>query len=293
MLSLLLVLAVAWLAGGCGGSAEPEEPGEANLTLGYTRWEESVALSSLTKVLLEEELGYGSVTLERTGAPEVFREVAGGGLDAFQGVWVPGHEDYLEEVDGEVELLGPWLAGTTRASLAAPAYMGVESVEQLGSTGAARILGVEPGAAATVDGSLHETLSRYPLEKDVYPDAPAMLREVERLYGAREPFFFTAWSPHRMNLEYEFDYLVDPNDVLGDMPEPSRIHPIVRTGLGEQDPVAYLLIDVLQLTDHQVSSLELEIHNAANPTEGARSWAEKNGRLVGEWLALVEDRTRD
>ena len=284
----LILLAAGLLAAGCGGSAESVE---TDLMLGYTSWDESVAVSNLTKVLLEEELDYGNVTLKRADAPEIFQGVADGGLDAFQGVWIPRHESYLAELDGNVELLGPWLAGATRASLAAPAYMDVESIEQLGSSGARRILGVKPGASPAVGESLYGALSRYPLEQDIHPDATSMLREVDALYKEQRPFFFVAWAPHWMNLEYEFDYLVDPEGVLGDMPEPSRFHPVTRTGLEEQNPLAYALIDTLKLTDYQLSSLELEIHNAASPARGVRAWVRKNEGLVGGWIRAVEDRT--
>src|SRR5215210_512589 len=54
LLAVLLVLAVGVLAAGCSGlGSEGKE-----ITLGYIGWDESVAVSTLTKVLLEEELGY-------------------------------------------------------------------------------------------------------------------------------------------------------------------------------------------------------------------------------------------
>ena len=61
---LLVVLAVGTLAVGCGGLGAGS--GGKELTLGYIAWDENVAISSLTKVLLEEELGYERVELQRT-----------------------------------------------------------------------------------------------------------------------------------------------------------------------------------------------------------------------------------
>ena len=53
---LLLVLVVGTLATGCSGLGAVS--GGQQLTLGYIDWDENVAVSTLTKVLLEEKLGY-------------------------------------------------------------------------------------------------------------------------------------------------------------------------------------------------------------------------------------------
>jgi hypothetical protein len=93
--------------------------GGKELMLGYIGWDENVAVSSLTKVLLEEELGY-RVELQRTNVAvvkQVFQGVAEGNLDAFQDVWMPNQKKYLREVGKDVEHLDPWFEGkTTRRS---------------------------------------------------------------------------------------------------------------------------------------------------------------------------------
>jgi glycine betaine/proline transport system substrate-binding protein len=62
LLNLLLILTVGVLAVGCGGLGAVS--GGKELTLGYIGWDENVAVSTLTKVLLEEELGYEKVELQ-------------------------------------------------------------------------------------------------------------------------------------------------------------------------------------------------------------------------------------
>jgi glycine betaine/proline transport system substrate-binding protein len=53
---VIFPLVMATLVAGCaGGSLEKE------LTIGATSWDESVAISNLTKALLNDELGYDSV----------------------------------------------------------------------------------------------------------------------------------------------------------------------------------------------------------------------------------------
>lgn len=289
LLVLSSTFASVILVTGCGNPPVDSNRSEG-LTLGNVEWDENVAISSLTKVLLEEELGYDDVGLEPSAPDSVFQDVASGELDAFQDVWMPNHEDRLEVVEGEVELLKSWMIGTTRASLAAPVYMDVRSVGQLGDTGAEKIFGVEPDAAPVGEIS-SEALDALPLEPDfTYPSATAMLDEVKPLYENEEPFIFMAWSPHWMNREYEFNYLEDPDGVLGDLTKPSRLQTIVRADLEREDPLAYALLDTLLLTNHQVDAMELEIREAGDPLEGARAWIEENEELVDTWTETAKAR---
>lgn len=88
MAAAALCVAVVALAGACGGEAE-----DRTLTLGYLEWDENVAVSNLTKVLLEEELGYDKVELKKTDLGPIFDEVATGEVDGFQDVWLPNHDE--------------------------------------------------------------------------------------------------------------------------------------------------------------------------------------------------------
>ena len=75
--SLVLLIAGA-LGAGCGFG------GGGDLTLGYLGWDENVANSYLTKVLLEEELGYENVELKLADdVGLVYRDLIEGETDAF------------------------------------------------------------------------------------------------------------------------------------------------------------------------------------------------------------------
>jgi glycine betaine/proline transport system substrate-binding protein len=290
--ALLLAVVTGLLAAGCGdeGSANPARPSGERLVIGYVEWNESVAVSNLTKVLLED-LGYERVELRR-GEPEaIIQGVASGDLDAFQGVWMPDHEALLKGLMGdEVALLNPWLIGTTRSSLAAPAYMGVRSLEELENAGVQKMIGVEPGAAPV---DLPTLPSRYSLERDLYQNTSAMLSEVDRLYEAKRPFVFLAYSPHWMNEEYEFDYIEDPNGVLGDLTQPAWLQMVVRKDLREEDPLAYAALEVILLPEHQIHNLELTIRDAKSPQEGAKAWARDNDELLQDWIEVAKARSQN
>ena len=294
-----MALAAFALAVGCGGGGGGGGGGQAGgneLTLGVAGgWTENEAVSNLSKIVMEEELGYDEVTVETADLGLVFQGVANGDYDAFQDVWMPNHSVQMEEVGDEVEQLDPWFKGTTKFSIAVPTYVKTEngeevtSIAQLNQTPIEQIIGIEPGAII-MTAIPDYTIPEYGLEQElVESSTQGMLAEVEKRYNAQEPFAFIAWSPHWMNTRFDFNYLEDPKKTLkneqGDLlTEPSEISSIVRADLQEDDPVAYAFLDELTLTEQQVNELEDEIVKAGDPIEGSRAWLEDNRDVVQPWV---------
>src|SRR5215218_11126845 len=136
---LAAVLGVLALTG-CGGPTHDEV-----LLLANMGWDENVAVSNLTKVLLEDELDYESVEIRTSQDLNLtYRDVASGELAAFQDVWLPNQKALLDQVAEDVEHLDPWFLGETKQGMAVPAYMDVRSIDQLNDTDAEFILGIEP-----------------------------------------------------------------------------------------------------------------------------------------------------
>jgi|SRR5215208_223169 len=286
MVKRLLVLVVAFTVaafvagcgGGGGGSAQSENK---TLILGNIGWTENEAISSLTKVVLEEDLGYKEVELKVLDVGLTFEGVAGGDLQAFQDVWMPNHKDYIAKVENDVEHLNPWYEGQTSFGLAVPDYMAdVKSIADLNQSGAERIIGIEPGAVISEK-----------IEKNVIPDynlnlehepssTAAMLAEVNRLYKAKEPFVFPPWCPHPMCSQYDFHYLEDPKNSLGNLDQPAKISAIVNEDLESDDPVAYTFIKEIRLNQEELISLENEITKAGDSAKGSKAWLEDNHDVV-------------
>ena len=302
MVKRLLVLVVAFTVaafvagcgGGGGGSAESENK---TLILGNIGWTENVAVSNLTKVVLEEDLGYQEVELKTLDVGVLFEGVAGGDLHAFQDVWMPNHAQLMSEVEGDVEHLDPWYEGETTFGLAVPSYMtGVNSIEDLNQSGAERIIGIEPGAVITTKIE-ENVIPDYNLTLEHEPSSTAaMLAEVERLYNDEEPFVFPPWCPHPMCGEvsgwqgqspsdlggmYDFRYLEDPQNSLGNLDQPAKISAIVNEDLPNEDPVAYAFLNNLRLSEEELISLETEISDAGDDAiKGTNAWLENNHDVV-------------
>lgn len=285
-LLVLASLVVGAVAVGCSGVGASESK---ELKLGVLPWDENVAISSLTKVVLEEDLGYDSVEFQNLKVPEVFAGVGSGELDAFQDVWLPNHDRELEQIRDDVDQLPPWYEGETEFGIAVPYYMDeVKSIADLDKAGTGMIIGLEP------DSPFHtqiknKVIPAYDLDvKLVESSTPTMLSELEEAYEMREPIVFLGWSPHWMNTRYRFRYLEDPKDAQGKFNDPSELSSIVREGLKDDDPVAYEFLSAISLSEGQVNELESEINEAGDPTEGARNWVGGNRDIVQPWIEAAE-----
>jgi glycine betaine/proline transport system substrate-binding protein len=285
---LLLVLVVGALATGCSGLGAVS--GGKQLTLGYIDWDENVAVSTLTKVLLEEKLSY-EVELQRSDEAvlkQVYTGVAGGELDAFQDVWIPNQKAYLSEVEDEVEHLDPWFDGKTEQGIAVPYYMEVRSLSKLDHAGTDMINGIEPGSAVMPQIE-DKVIPGYHLEmKLVESSTSAMLSELDKAYKLREPIVFFGWSPHWMNTRYDFRYLKDPSDLQGRFNDSAEISSIVKENLSEDDPAAYELIKSISLSKDEVNQMEDDINEAGDPEAGIKAWLKDNRSVVQPWIDAAE-----
>ncbi len=281
-LAFLLIL-VGILAAGCGGGGGGS-PENSRITLGDIGWDESAAVANLTKVLLEEEVGYEEVELQTLDVALLFEGVGNGELDAFQDVWLPNHQRFLNEQGDNVVQVGEWYQGQTSFGIAVPSYMDIDSLEELNDSAVNEIFGIEPGAVI-MQKIPDSVIPAYDLEQElVESSTPGMLSEIENLYENQEEFAFVAWSPHWMNQRYDYKYLEDPLDAQEELDEPAQLSTIVNEDFPEDQPVAYAFMQALTLDEEQLNDLEATINEVGDPLEGARQWAEENPDIVDPWV---------
>ena len=284
--SLVLVWAGA-MGVGCGFG------GGRGLTLGYLDWNENVASATLTKVLLEDDVGYDRVELKLADdVGLIYDDLIEGETDAFQDAWMPNHQQYVAEGEGELEVLRkPWYVGKTKYGIAVPDYMkSVTTISDLDHSGTDMIMGLEPGTVL-MERIASDVIPRYHLSTElVEGSTPAMLAELEQSYDMQEPFVFLAWKPHWMNRTYHFHYLSDPKNAMGPFDDPQTIHTVARKGLADDEPAAYALISHVRLDEDQVAGLEISINDAPSPEAGVRRWLKKDEHreLVRPWVEAAK-----
>jgi glycine betaine/proline transport system substrate-binding protein len=76
---------------------------------------------------------------------------------------------------------------------------------------------------------------------------------------------------------------------MGPTSDPAECSTKVRGGLRQEDPVAYVLIDALELTEGQIEGLEYAINKEDNPVAGARRWASENREVVRPWIEAARN----
>lgn len=87
----------------CKNVTHDEE--ERKIRMVYTEWSESIAITHLAAVLLEEEMDY-SVELKLTDVASAYQEVAEGKADIFADAWLPEtHKHYFNMYRGKLETI--------------------------------------------------------------------------------------------------------------------------------------------------------------------------------------------
>src|SRR5215217_2428805 len=291
LLTMALGLVVAVVLVGCGesGGGGSADNSSKTLTLGIAAgWTENVAVSNLTKVIFEEDLGYKEVEAKTLDLGLVFEGVAGGDLQAFQDVWMPNHQDLMAEVGDDVEHLPPWYEGQTTFGMAVPTYMtDTKSIADLNGSGAKEIIGIDPGAVISQTVP-EEVIPAYNLELEYKPTSTAaMLSEAQRLYDDKEPFAFVPWCPSThcdeepVNWTVDWRYLEDPKNALGNLDQPAKISSIINEDLPDDDPVAYAFLKEFRMNQSELISLEKEIEKAGDDAiKGSNAWLEDNHDVV-------------
>lgn len=280
-------LAGAGLMGlaGCGSAGSGSSSSSKSLTLGSIGWTENIAVSNLTKVIFEDDMGYEEVEVQ--GPLELgllFQGVAKGDLHAFQDVWLPNHKTFINkpQLKNDLELLDPWYQGQTAYGLTAPTYMGVKSIADLTDVDTDEIIGIEP-SATFMPQIENEVIPAYNLDMKLVTSSTAgMLSELQKAYGNEEPIVFTGWSPHWMNEEYDFVYLEDPKNAQASWDDPARISCVVNADLKGDDPAAYAFLKALSLDEKQVNEMGVAMKEAGTGKEaqGIRNWYKDNRDAV-------------
>lgn len=275
------ILAMGALVG-CGNNGEKKES-KGKVNLGYVNWAEGVAMTNLTKLILEEKMGY-EVEMKLGEAGMVYTSLAGGDMDAYIDAWLPTtHKDYVAKYKDKLEDLGENYENA-KLGLAVPTYMDINSLEDLNKIKDQldkKITGIEPGA-----GLMKATLGvieGYDLDLDLVEGSEAsMLAMLKKAYDAKKPIVVTAWSPHWMFSRWDLKYLEDTKGYFG---EAENIHTVTRKGFSEDMPEVAEFLKNFKMNDDQLGSLMADIQNSdKEPLEVAREWMNKNEELVNSWI---------
>lgn len=279
---LLLIVMMVAVISGCSSVNN-------KVKLAYVAWDSEIASTYVVREVLKTKLGVNVEMLQVDAGP-MWAGLADGGVDAMVAAWLPStHIAYLEKYGADIEDLGPNLQGT-KVGLAVPAYMDINSIEDLKNSDLAssmknRIIGIEPGAGimTTTEKAMEEyDLSDYTLLES---SSAAMTKELQKAYNNNENIVFTAWTPHWMFANMDLKYLEDPKGAYG---ADEQIHTMVRKGLKDDMPIVYKFLDQFEWTAEDMAKVMVEVQGGKSAEEAAKTWVENNADKVNTWLAGIE-----
>lgn len=276
-----IFIMVVFLLLGCNSKNEPEE--NKNISILYADWAGTVALTNVTKAVLEQKMGY-NVTLTEATVNDIYPALARGEYDFFMGAWLPKtHERYLYHYDYKIRNVGPNYHGA-QTGLAVPDYLPIKSITELNEYKeqfGGRITAIEAGAG--IVNNSEEAKRVYHLDFSISTSSTqSMLQQLDNAIKRNEWIVVTGWRPHWMFSRYNLKFLDDPQQIYGTV---ESINTVTRKGLRQSNPKLYKFLRNVSLNHSEMQSLIDDIHYLpGNPYQAAKNWAEKNNDVVSKWL---------
>ena len=280
-IGLMMILAA------CGGSEESDSSGNKDtkeVNLAYVEWDTEIASTNVIGKVLEN-LGY-DVTLTPLDNAIMWEAISKGEADAMVAGWLPNtHAPQFEKYKENLDHAGVNLEGAT-VGLVVPAYMDVDSIEDLKDEANQTITAIEPGSGhvAATEKVLkeYENLASWKLEPS---SSGAMVVALEQAIKNEEEIVVTGWNPHWKFARYDLKYLEDTKNIYGGE---ETINTFTRKGLKEEMPEVYSVLANFYWSGEDLDPIMLEIADGTDPETAAENWIAENEDIVAEWTKDVE-----
>lgn len=257
---------------------------DKKVELAYVEWACATSAANVTKVVLEDKLGY-EVEILPVSAAAMWQAVATGDVDGFTCAWLPTtHGHYLEKVKDKVVNLG---ANTDGAGigLVVPKYVTIDSIDQLNDHADkfdGKIIGIDPGAGLM--SKTEKALEAYNLDKFQLMEGSGatMTAELSNRIKDNKWVVVTGWTPHWKFARWDLKYLKDPKNIYGGK---EYIGTIVRKGLDKDKPDVYKFLDNFKWTLAEIGQvMAWNAEKGADPYKNAKKWVKENPDKVDAWL---------
>ena len=280
--SLLIIgLIGVFLTTGLAGNVWAKEK---TAELAYVEWSCATASVHVVIAVLNEKMGYDAEATP-VSAAAMWQATASGDVDGFTTAWLPTtHGHYYDKVKDDVVNLGHNCTGT-RIGLVVPTYVTIDSITELNAHADkfdGQITGIDPGAG--IMSKTEEAIEKYGMsDMTLMEGSGAMMTAVLKdKIRNNEWVVVTGWTPHWKFGRWDLKYLEDPKGIYGGE---EYIDTVVRSGLKEDDPDLYALLDNFEwgLADiHEVMNMNTQ--SGTTPYENAVKWVNANEDKVNAWL---------
>lgn len=277
--SILIALVIGVIAS-CGKTEDDKK-----VTIAYVNWAEGVAMTQLSKVLLEKE-GY-TVVLKNADVAPVFAAVAGGDADVFLDTWMPvTHKEYLDKFGANLEVLGTNFKNA-RIGFVVPEYVKISSIEDLNTNAKlfnGKIVGIDAGAG--IMNKAEQAIKDYDLKLELQSSSEAaMLAVLKKSIDAKEPIVITGWAPHYIFSTYKLKFLNDPKAVFGAV---ESIQTVANKHFVAAKPKVAEFFRNFQLDEAELGSLMAALENNTNEKVAVVEWLAKHQELEMQLRSFIK-----
>ncbi|WP_347487914.1 glycine betaine ABC transporter substrate-binding protein [Desulfoscipio sp. XC116] len=143
-----------------------------------------------------------------------------------------------------------------------------------------KIVGIEPGAG--IMSATEKAVEEYGLDYQLQDSSSAaMAASLQKAINNKEWIVVTGWTPHWKFAKWDLKYLDDPKKVYGGE---EHVATIVRTGLKDDMPEVYAMLDNFYWTPADMEAVMLDIQDGMTPDEAADQWIRDNQEEVNKWI---------
>ena len=164
-----------------------------------------------------------------------------------------------------------------------PTYVTIDSIDEMNDVVDqfdGKITGIEPGAG--IMQNTEEAIEAYDLDYELVPSSSAgMAAELSKAYPDEEWIVVTGWTPHWKFARFDLKYLEDPLGIYGGE---EYIGTLARTGLKEDMPEAYGILERFYWTPADMEEVMLAIEDGTPDEEAAQAWVDAHPDQVAEWI---------
>ncbi len=307
----LVLMAGVWATGG----AQSALPGEGKtFVLGYGMWSADNPSLHVTKVLLEDELGY-DVEIAELSTQALYPSIASGQVHAFTHAWFPNQQYLVDRYKNDLEIVGLHYDDSFTATII-PTWVAeeydIKDMDDLfrpeivklfdrDGDGKGDILGCD---IAWTCNQIFEDKLEYSGLDEYYVQLPIAEQmsnfEIRRAMQTRQPIIFLNWTPGWIFSQFpvpeKLTLLEDPSGYHpdgGDIDQYGWPPGIAKTAVGldvkKDHPEAYALLKEISVPLQAVNdSVYLQVVEGEGSREDldrhAREWIEANRETVDGWL---------
>lgn len=264
LISILFIALSVGMVSSCGGPKDGKK-----VTIAYVNWAEGVAMTNLSKVLLEKE-GY-TVELKNADVAPVFAAVASGNADVFLDTWMPvTHKEYVDKYSTNLEILGTNFENG-RIGFVVPDYVNVNGIDELNANAAlfgGKIVGIDAGAG--IMNKAADAIKDYDLKFKLQTSSEAaMLAILKKSIDAKQPIVITGWSPHYIFSNFKLKFLNDPKKVFGEV---EKLQTVANKKFVTTHPEVTEFFKNFQLNDLELGSLLAVFQKESDEKTAAEKW---------------------